>query len=76
MLDQRDFSGKAALHHAVADTEERHQVVQTLLAAKSQVFIFIWTYHGIVSTEVFRPEILPEAPFRWITIRHFPCSGR
>ncbi|CAM9303796.1 unnamed protein product, partial [Ectocarpus sp. 12 AP-2014] len=39
MLDQRDFSGKAALHHAVADTEERHHVVQNLLAAKSQVNI-------------------------------------
>ncbi len=37
MLDQRDFTGKAALHHAVADVEERHQVVQTLLAAKAQV---------------------------------------
>ena len=37
MLDQRDFTGKAALHHAVTDMEERHQVVQTLLAAKAQV---------------------------------------
>lgn len=37
MLDQRDFTGKAALHHAVADVEERHQVVQTLLAAKAEV---------------------------------------
>lgn len=37
MLDQRDFTGKAALHHAVADMEERHQVLQTLLAAKAQV---------------------------------------
>lgn len=37
MLDQRDFTGKAALHHAVADMEERHTVVQALLAAKAQV---------------------------------------
>lgn len=37
MLDQRDFTGKAALHHAVADMEERHSVVQALLAAKAQV---------------------------------------
>lgn len=37
MLDQRDFTGKAALHHAVADMEERHRVVQALLAAKAQV---------------------------------------
>lgn len=37
MLDQRDFTGKAALHHAVADMEERHKVVQALLAAKAQV---------------------------------------
>lgn len=37
MLDQRDFTGRAALHHAVADMEERHQVVQSLLAAKAQV---------------------------------------
>lgn len=37
MLDQRDFTGKAALHHAVADMEERHKVLQSLLAAKAQV---------------------------------------
>lgn len=37
MLDQRDFTGKAALHHAVADMEERHKVLQALLAAKAQV---------------------------------------
>ena len=37
MLDQRDFTGKAALHHAVADMEARHSVVQALLAAKAQV---------------------------------------
>lgn len=37
MLDQRDFTGKAALHHAVTDMEERHQVLQALLAAKAQV---------------------------------------
>ena len=37
MLDQRDFTGKAALHHAVADIEERHRVLQSLLAAKAQV---------------------------------------
>lgn len=37
MLDQRDYTGKAALHHAVADMEERHTVVQALLAAKAQV---------------------------------------
>lgn len=37
MLDQRDVTGRAALHHAVADPEERHQTVETLLAAKAQV---------------------------------------
>lgn len=37
MLNQRDFTGKAALHHAVADMEERHKVLQSLLAAKAQV---------------------------------------
>ncbi|CAN0153274.1 unnamed protein product, partial [Pylaiella littoralis] len=37
MLDQRDVTGKAALHHAVADTEERHKIVSTLLAAKAKV---------------------------------------
>lgn len=40
MLDQRDVTGRAALHHAVADPEERHQIVQTLLAAKAQVKSF------------------------------------
>eukprot|EP00752_Nemacystus_decipiens_P010771 g9583.t2 len=39
MLDKRDFTGKAALHHAVADVEERHEVVQKLLAAKAEVNI-------------------------------------
>lgn len=41
MLDQRDVTGKAALHHAVADTEERHTIVSTLLAAKAKVKGFI-----------------------------------
>ncbi|CAM9253102.1 unnamed protein product, partial [Discosporangium mesarthrocarpum] len=39
MLDQRDFTGKAALHHAVADIEERKDIVQSLLQAKAQVNI-------------------------------------
>ncbi|CAM9652718.1 unnamed protein product [Ascophyllum nodosum] len=39
MLDQRDLTGKAALHHAVTDMEERHRVLQALLAAKAQVNI-------------------------------------
>lgn len=42
MLDRRDFTGKAALHHAVADMEERHQIVQALLAAKAQVKPVAW----------------------------------
>lgn len=37
MLDRRDYTGKAVLHHAVADIEERHHVLQALLAAKAQV---------------------------------------
>lgn len=39
MLDQRDFTGKAALHHAVTDIEERHKVLRSLLAAKAQVLL-------------------------------------
>lgn len=39
MLDQRDYTGRAALHHAVADIEERHQVLRALLSAKAEVNI-------------------------------------
>ncbi|CAM9167310.1 unnamed protein product [Choristocarpus tenellus] len=39
MLDQRDYKGTAALHHAVADMEERKDIVQSLLQAKAQVNI-------------------------------------
>lgn len=37
MLDQRDYTGRAALHHAVAEMDERHLVVKHLLASKAQV---------------------------------------
>lgn len=56
MLDQRDFTGKAALHHAVADMEERHGVVQALLAAKAQVTQSKKSWQGLYrSTVALRP---------------------
>lgn len=36
-IDERDNQGRAALHHAVADKEERLNVVKQLLQAKAQV---------------------------------------
>jgi ankyrin repeat protein len=39
MLDTRDVTGRAAIHHAVADLEERFDIVQSLLQAKARVGI-------------------------------------
>ncbi|CAM9246685.1 unnamed protein product, partial [Chrysoparadoxa australica] len=39
VLDIKDVTGKAALHHACADVEERLSVVTSLLQAKAQVNI-------------------------------------
>ena len=39
MIDFKDYDGKAALHYAVDDVEERSSVVDSLLRAKALVNI-------------------------------------